>query len=296
MGEARLDWYGCATFRLTLRDLVVMLDAYVERVPGAAGPGVGIEDIERAGWIVVGHSHFDHLFGAERIAARTGAIIIGSYETVRVMEAAGVPSAQLMAVAGGERVRLSDDATVSVYPSLHSCVWSHAQMAPADQVCLGDLGVVHQERLERFARLGEWLSTLGPDVVAHVRAASQGARGDGGTLVYLFETAEGSVLYQDTSGHWSAILHDLRPDVAILAAAGRGNVDGEPIQGSLAQFVAGQAWLLKPRRVILSHHDDWLPGFSIPTDTTPIREELRQWMPRTELVELGYLDDHPVFD
>ena len=36
------------------------------------------------------------------------------------------------------------------------------------------------------------------------------------------------------------ILDGLRPDVAILAAAGRGNIDGEPIQGSLADFVGRQ--------------------------------------------------------
>jgi len=91
--------------------------------------------------------------------------------------------------------------------------------------------------------------------------SAQGVRGDGGSFVYLFETAEGSLLYQDTSGHWSGILHNLRPDVAILAAAGRGTSDGEPIQGTLAQFMARQADLLRPRRAILDHHDDWLPGF-----------------------------------
>jgi hypothetical protein len=113
--------------------------------------------------------------------------------------------------------------------------------------------------------------------------------------VFAIETPDGTVLYQDTSGHWSGILHNLRPDVAILAAAGRGNVDGEPIQGSLAQFVARQAWLLRPRRVILSHHDDWLPGFSVATDTAPIREELARWLPAVDLVELGYLDGHTLF-
>ena len=111
----------------------------------------------------------------------------------------------------------------------------------------------------------------------------------------MFETPDGSILYQDTSGHWSGILHDLRPDLAILAAAGRGNVDGEPIQGTLAQFVARQAWLLKARRVILGHHDDWLPGFSTATDTGPIREELAHWLPGAELTELDYLDGHQVF-
>ncbi len=292
---ATLDWYGCATFRLTFGGLVVFLDAYIDRAPGAPGTGLTADDIDRADWIVVGHSHFDHLWGAERIARRTGATIIGSYETVRVMQEQGVPPAQLMPVSGGERVRLRDDAIVSVFPSLHSCVWSHAAMAQADQVCIGDLGLTHQERLERAAGLTELFASLSTGAQEHFRAGHQGVRGDGGALVYLFETAEGSLFYQDTSGHWSGIVHALRPDVAILAAAGRGNVDGEPVQGSLAEFVARQASLLRPRRVILSHHDDWMPGFSVATDTSVIRKELARWLPHGELLELDYLDGREVF-
>jgi L-ascorbate metabolism protein UlaG (beta-lactamase superfamily) len=91
-----LDWYGCATFRLTIGDLVVFLDAYIDRVTDAPGTGMTADDIEHADWIVVGHSHFDHLWGAERIARRTGATIVGSYETVRVMASEGVPPSQLM--------------------------------------------------------------------------------------------------------------------------------------------------------------------------------------------------------
>ncbi|MEW6299268.1 MAG: MBL fold metallo-hydrolase, partial [Thermodesulfobacteriota bacterium] len=79
---ATLDWLGCATFRLTVGNLVIFLDAYVDRVPSARPTGITTDDITRADWIVVGHSHFDHLYGAERIARATGATIIGSYETV----------------------------------------------------------------------------------------------------------------------------------------------------------------------------------------------------------------------
>ena len=71
-GRATLDWLGCATFRLVRDDLVVFLDAYIDRVPSAPPTGVTIAAIDRADWIVVGHSHFDHLWGAERIASRPG--------------------------------------------------------------------------------------------------------------------------------------------------------------------------------------------------------------------------------
>jgi L-ascorbate metabolism protein UlaG (beta-lactamase superfamily) len=280
---------------LTIGSLVVFLDAYIDRVAGAPGTGLRADDIDRADWVVIGHSHFDHLWGAERIAHNTGATVIGSYESCRILSHSGVPASQLMPVSGGERVRLSDDVVVGVFPSLHSCVWSQTEMKGADAVCIGDLGLTHQEREARMADLGRHFASLGDDVMSHLTVANQGAKGDGGALVYVFETPDGSILYQDTSGHWSGILRDLRPDLAILAAAGRGNVDGEPIQGTLAQFVARQAWLVKARRVVLCHHDDWLPGFSTATDSGPIRDEINRWLPGTELADLSYLDGHRVF-
>jgi L-ascorbate metabolism protein UlaG (beta-lactamase superfamily) len=292
---ATLDWFGCATFRLTIGEVVIFLDAYLDRVSSAPPVGLVPEQVERADWIVVGHSHFDHLYGAERIAKRTGARILGSHETARVMEAQGVPLRQLVPVAGGEKVRLADDVTVDVFPSQHSCVWSQTAMAAVDEVCLGDVGLTLQEQQARFAKLEAHFGSLGPDVAAHLRASAQGPRGDGGALVYLFETPEGSLFYQDTSGHWSGILQDLRPDVAILAAAGRGNIDGEPIQGSLAQFVARQVGLLRPRRVFLGHHDDWLPGFSRAIDVKPIRDAIARVRPGAELVETGYGAAVPLF-
>jgi len=291
-----LDWLGCATFRLTIDNLVVFLDAYIDRVPSAAPIGITVDEIKRADWIVVGHSHFDHLYGAERIAKATGATIIGSYETVRVMEAQGVPLSQMIPVAGGETIRLAKNVTVSVFPSQHSCVWSHKEMPASDMVCIGDLKVVYQEQQERMKALWEYLSSLGGEALAHLQVSAQGARGDGGALLYFFETPEGSLLFQDTSGHWSGILKNLRPDVAILAAAGRGNIDGEPVQGSLAHFVARQADLIRPKRVILSHHDNWLPGFSGEVNVAPVRTELSRWAPRSELVEMGYLTAQRIFE
>ena len=83
--------------------------------------------------------------------------------------------------------------------------------------------------------------------------------------------------------------------MAILAAAGRGNIDGEPIQGSLAEFVARQVAAVRPRRLFLSHHDDWLPGFSVATDMAPLRQAIAAVAPDTELLEPGYLEATDVF-
>jgi L-ascorbate metabolism protein UlaG (beta-lactamase superfamily) len=121
-------------------------------------------------------------------------------------------------------------------------------MRDANAEAIGDSAVPHQQRIARMRRGGQ------------LPAGLHSTRGDGGALGYLFETRHGTIWFSDTSGYWTGVIDGLRPDVAILAVAGRGNIDGEPIQGSLASFVAGQAKLLAPRRVVYCHHDDWLPG------------------------------------
>src|SRR5581483_8893493 len=253
-----LDWLGVSTFRLTIDDTVLFLDAYIDRVPQAPPVGITTADVDRADGILVGHSHFDHLWGAERIAKRTGATVIGSHETVRLLhDKDQIPEEQLLAVAGGEPIHINDRIRIGVFPSLHSCIWA-AMPGGAGDACLGDLGVAHQERATRMARGMEMLHSgaLGADVAQHMKESDRHPRGEGGTFAYLIETPDGSILWKDSSGHWSGILRGLRPDVAILAAVGRGNVDGEPTQGTLADFVASEVEMLEPGQVILCHHDD----------------------------------------
>jgi hypothetical protein len=171
-------------------------------------------------------------------------------------------------------------------------MWSAQNMPPADAVCLGELGLTLQEQQERMAQHRKDLVDLDEAAKAHIAAAAPGmsTRGDGGSLVFLLETAEGSVFFQDTAGSWAGVVQGLRANVAILAAAGRPNVDGEPLQGSLAEFVANEARELGARQVVLAHHDNWLPGFSVQTDVDLIREALQSRAPDATLLELDYVD------
>lgn len=112
----------------------------------------------------------------------------------------------------------------------------------------------------------------------------------GGSLAYLIETPAGSILWKDSSGHWSGIRRDLRPDLALLAAVGRGNAGRRArSEGTLAGFVASEVELLRPS-VVLCHHDDWMPPLTTPIDVAPIRRELASRTPGARLVEMGYLE------
>lgn len=295
--DITLDWLGCSTFRMTVGGKVLFLDAYIDRVPSAPPVGMTTNDVEQADWILIGHSHWDHLWGADRIALRTGAKVIGSYETTRVLLAHGVPEDQLIPVAGGENILLGEGLSVRVFPSLHSCVWAQHKAPGSEDVCVGDLGLFLHEQQERFSEIVRDLMSLGPEVRDHLHSTMQGARGDGGCLVFLIETPHGRLFFQDTSGSWSGVLKELPvvPDVAILAAGGRANLDGEPVQDSLADFVAQQAKWLQARKVILAHHDDFLPGFSRAIDPAPIRAALERKNPGSRLVELDYLSGYRLF-
>jgi L-ascorbate metabolism protein UlaG (beta-lactamase superfamily) len=163
----------------------------------------------------------------------------------------------------------------------------------------GHLGLTEEERaavgglaqeIDRAARAGD---EQGAAIRQHISNGA-GSHHAGGALAYLIETPQGSIFWQDTSGCWTGVLDGIECDVAILAAAGRGNVDGEPMQGSLAQFVAREAALLQPRTVILGHHDNWLPPVTREPDITPIREELARALPEAVLLEMEYLQGNAI--
>jgi L-ascorbate metabolism protein UlaG (beta-lactamase superfamily) len=272
---------------------VVFLDAYMDRVAAAPPVGLSARDVGRADFVLVGHSHFDHLAGAEVIAQNTGAKIIGSNESCRVMRERGVPRQQLLPSQGGERHRLSSDVTVRVFPSLHACTWVLSGAA-TNQVEHGHTGLTQDERAS-LPGLGAHIASIAgdhPEIAEHIRT-SAGSFTDGGPLVYLIETPEGTIFYQDTSGCWTGVLSELRADVAILAASGRANVDGEPIQGSMAQFVAKEARMLRPKTLVIGHHDNWMPPVTdgnMNFDMDAVRRELSSAVPEAKLLELNYVD------
>ena len=125
--------------------LTIWLDTFLDRVAAAPQVGLAAAEVDEADYIFVSHCHFDHILGANVVALRTGAPVVGSYEAMRLMNEAGVPLAQQWPVSGGEVVDCGHGVTVAVYPGLHSCLFA-ASDPDSGGCCVGDLGVSMQER------------------------------------------------------------------------------------------------------------------------------------------------------
>ena len=144
-------------------------------------------------------------------------------------------------------MRLSDDVTVSVLPvaALVRVVAHGDARSPATSASATSASRTRNGST-RFGELRRCTSRRSTPEAARAPASREQPGVHAATAARSCTCSRrprAPLLYQDTSGHWSGILPggDFRPDVAILAAAGRGNIDGEPIQGSLAEFVARQA-------------------------------------------------------
>jgi L-ascorbate metabolism protein UlaG (beta-lactamase superfamily) len=256
-----VEWFGTTTFRVRRAGLDLFFDGYLDRLPGLDPVGLRVDEVERADFVFVSHAHFDHLYGVAPIARSTGATVVASPESARILRQDGIPEDQLLMVTGGETVRCGPAASVRVLPALHSCLFAASDPDSAVE-CLGDLGISAQDR-SRTVRgiLADGFGGAPAPVADAMRTMlDHSSAHDGGQLAFLLQTEDGSALFSGSSGYWPGIFAGLQPQVAFLALAGRPNVSGEPYQGSSARFMLEQAETLRPGRVCFCHHDPLLPG------------------------------------
>ena len=86
-----VEWFGTTTFRARRPGLDLFFDGYLDRVPGLEPVGLSVAEVERADFVFVSHAHFDHLYGVAPIARSTGATVVASPESARILRQDGVP-------------------------------------------------------------------------------------------------------------------------------------------------------------------------------------------------------------
>jgi L-ascorbate metabolism protein UlaG (beta-lactamase superfamily) len=140
-----LTYMGTAGWEITDGNTVILFDPYLSRIYGPQPPGrppfvralgdtrrqygwtdVAAPDtaaidshIKRADFVLVTHTHYDHVLDVPHIALKTHATVIGTESTENVMRAYSVPEEQLITVRGGEDYDFGIF-SLKVIPSLHS--------------------------------------------------------------------------------------------------------------------------------------------------------------------------------
>jgi L-ascorbate metabolism protein UlaG (beta-lactamase superfamily) len=138
----KLKYFGAAGWEITDGTIKVLVDPYLTRIKLGTGPSISPDDtratVERddifvsdtllidslitdADFILVHHSHFDHLADVPYIARITGAKVVGTETTCNILRAYGIPDEQLYPVKGGEDYQF-ENFSVRVIPSIHSAL------------------------------------------------------------------------------------------------------------------------------------------------------------------------------
>lgn len=275
--------------------------------------------------------HACSLPGADRLAMKTGAIIVGNGEATNVMRAAGVPESQLLAVAGGDRIPLypksvraksmqpsegsplspeGSPITVHTWPALHCLmppvvpeVYDTSQVYTGSAIyeCTLDNARMMTGLVKRFetaaANAGDGPSNLTPAQSWLIdRERNRYSCFDGGQIMYNFLIGDKTLLWSAHLGGYEGILRDLQPqpDVAILAIAGRPNLNGRPFDGSSAEFIRNKVkWIGEPEKIIWCIHDDF-PFIPKYIDTTGA-EELVERDTKSRIFRLKHAEVHTVF-
>ncbi|MBX2817523.1 MAG: MBL fold metallo-hydrolase [Saprospiraceae bacterium] len=137
-----MTYLGTAGWIVEDQETTILIDPYISRLKLGRGPSISPNDVRRiysrtdyfesdtalinsiiskADYILVHHSHFDHLSDVPYIAKKTGAKVIGSETTCRILAAYGIPEEKLFRIKGGEDYQF-EHFSVRVVPSLHSAL------------------------------------------------------------------------------------------------------------------------------------------------------------------------------
>ena len=202
-------------------------------MPGDTRPVYGWDDpaqpdaatidsrVKRADYILVTHTHYDHVLDVPHIALKTGATVIGTESTENVMRAYGVPEKQLITVRGGEDYDFGV-VSVKVIPSLHSAL-DHKHLfssatAPAGMKAPLTLRQMHPE---------------------------------GGTIAYLIRFRAHQILAFGGMNYIEREIEGLRPGV-VLAGAGASRTEIYDYTGRLMRALGF------PPLVLPTHWDNFL--------------------------------------
>lgn len=140
--ELKLKYFGGAGWQMSNGKTTILIDPYLSRVKLGDSPSNSKDDprknyykddyfqsdtalidkiITKADYILVHHSHLDHLGDVPYIAKKTGATVIATETSCKILKAYGIADEKLLTVRGGEDYQF-DGFSVKIIPSIHSAL------------------------------------------------------------------------------------------------------------------------------------------------------------------------------
>ncbi len=221
---ARITWLGTAGFVIESAETTLLVDPFVTR-PGLARIARRMipDDLaiarhvpRRVDAVLCGHSHYDHVADAPRIARHTKAKLVGSPSTCAWGRAEGLPESQLVQIPPTGAVVRFGDIEVRYVPSRHGKI-----------------------AFNRVPLVGEVLTTpSGPGRLWHYRM--------GGAFGLLIKAPGVTIYHNGSADLIDAELDGERADVLLACLAGRKGTEN---------YVARLVSALGPKLVVPTHHD-----------------------------------------
>jgi len=211
--QIRLTYLGTAGWEITDGKTVILIDPYLSRIrrnysettidstfPEDNRTPIGPNDfvisdtaainhhIKNADYILVHHSHRDHIMDVPYIALKTGATVIGTESTANFMSAYGIPEERIITVKGGEDYDFGTF-SLKVMPSLHSPLFEKRYF---------DSRIFSKDKKAPL-RITDFV--------------------EGGSLAFLIRFKGHEILTSGSMNYIEKELEGLHPDIAIVGAA-----------------------------------------------------------------------------
>jgi len=283
--QVTLKYFGAAGWEITDGTTTILIDPYLSRINGppppeghrmvgdtrraydwgdVATPDVAAIDshIQQADFVLVTHTHYDHILDVPHIALKTGAAVIGSESTENVMRAYSVSEKQLITVRGGEDYDFNAF-SLKVIPSIHSALdhkrYFSSATAPAGMKAPLTLEQMHPE---------------------------------GGTLAYLVRFHGHQIIAFGGMNYIEREIEGLEPDVA-LVGAGSSRKEIYNYSGRLMRD------LHYPALVLPTHWDNFLTPYDASEQSAidalqSFVQEIRAASPKTKIIVPKYFEAIPL--
>lgn len=220
----RIKWLGTAGFIIESPETTLLIDPFLTRPPlTRIARRIVPDDLaiarhvpHKVDAILCGHSHYDHVADAPRIAKNTKAKLVGSASTCSWGRAEGLPEQQLVQIPGSGAVVRFGDIEVRFVPSRHG------------RLAFG-----------RVPFVGEVLTT--PRAAGRVWDYRMG-----GAFGLLIKAPGVSIYHNGSADLIDAELDGESADVLLACLAGRKGTEN---------YVARLVSALGPKLVVPTHHD-----------------------------------------